>query len=197
MIGYESLGEISQHRETLLTDGIPVMRMATWEGRMYSLPLFVSYIHTHTHTLISKLQGHPVCVDNLTDLADSDWRPDSVLMGSVETAKPSPAGPGTTIWKKASFNTHIWWPVSTERDNLNLKRSVLRVLATFNIIGCFSVRTLARHWWASSVKDDCTGKLYSCRYKERHWTTYYLKVKALKNYFLLFTWDDSWDIPHE
>ncbi len=30
MIGYESLGQISQQRQTLLTDGVPVMRMATW-----------------------------------------------------------------------------------------------------------------------------------------------------------------------
>lgn len=30
MISYESLGEISQERQTLLTDGVPVMRVTTW-----------------------------------------------------------------------------------------------------------------------------------------------------------------------
>lgn len=32
MIGYKSLGQISQQRQTLLTDGVPVMSMATWEN---------------------------------------------------------------------------------------------------------------------------------------------------------------------
>lgn len=30
MIGYESLGQIIQKRQTLLTDGVPVVRVASW-----------------------------------------------------------------------------------------------------------------------------------------------------------------------
>lgn len=105
MVGHKSLSQISQQRQTLSTDGVPVVRMATWERGQWkdtvSTFCFCCKLQIQIWTsevcqdLFEPKWGHVFCMDYTTDLADSDWRPHSGVMGSVETAEPSPAELGT------------------------------------------------------------------------------------------------------
>lgn len=67
MIGYKSLGQIGQQGQTLLTDGIPVMRMATLENKNEKKIHFVFvtiYLDTSEYLkCVTNYLGHCVCVD--------------------------------------------------------------------------------------------------------------------------------------
>lgn len=118
---------------------------------------------------------------SFSDLADSDWRLHCAVMENVETAEPSLAGLGTTVWgEKRQTNQHFIFRVYTKTRGIHGW-----LLLTFNIIGCLSVTTLGRHWWASSVKDDCTGKLYTYRGKIVHLNLLVLKSILVTTWFLL------------
>lgn len=67
MVGHKSLSQISQQRQTLSTDGVPVVRMATWEREK-------SKDTVSTFCFCCKLQiqsEHPKCVRICSSLSEA------------------------------------------------------------------------------------------------------------------------------